>query len=185
MRIFNYHNNAIKDKLINIFKKNTSIIISLHIPSREDDFRFIDDIENNEDYKLYIGSSVDSKPYDNYRIIKYKNFKIGILELNIKLYGETLISNPNIYVTERYNYISFFALIKVLEYLFEVKKCEKVEVIVYGNNNRMLNLMNNSIFYYEGRLKGEILINDELNDIYFYSMLDTEYYKYKREIYGS
>lgn len=185
MRIFNYHNNTIKNKLINILKKNTSIIISIHVPSREDDFRFIDDIENNEDYKLYIGSSVDSKPNDNYRIIRYKNFKIGILELNIKQYGETLISNPNIYITERYNYISFFALIKVLEYLFEVKKCEKVEVIVYGNNNRMLKLMDNSIFYYEGRLIDEIIINNDLEDIYFYSMLDSEYAKYKREIYGS
>lgn len=172
------------NNIINLIKKNSQIEILITPILNNEDIKFVKNIKNRDDYKLYIGSNTNVKLTDNDYIIRLKDLRIGSLELNIKKNGETLISNPNLYLTERYNSVTLFALIKILEFMFEVKKCEKVEVIVYGNNKQMLRMMDKSVFYYEGRLTNELLINNNLEDIYYYSMLDSEYIEYKRDICG-
>lgn len=173
-----------ENNITNLIKKYSQIEISITPIINNEDIKFVKDIKNKDDYKLYIESNTNIELSNNDYIIRYKDLSIGILELNIKKNGETLISNPNLYLTERYSYVTLFALIKILEYMFEIKKCEKVEVIVYGNNKQMLRMMDKSVFYYEGRLTNELLINNNLEDIYFYSMLESEYIKYKRDLYG-
>lgn len=147
------------------------------------DFRFVKSIKLSDDYNLYIRNDAEVKlSKKNDHIIYYNDRRIGLLETNFKKNGDTLISNPNIYFTERYNYSTVTAIMKVLVYLFDTKKCEKVEVIIYGNNKGMIKLMENSGFRYEGKLKKEIIINDVVEDLIFYSMLESEYSYYKKEL---
>ena len=71
-------------------------------------------------------------------------------------------------------------LVNSIYYIFKkFVKVEKMEFIIYSHNSRSKNLMLNFNIECEGKLKGGVKIDNQILDVYYYTVSKTDLEKWK------
>ncbi|GAA4297241.1 hypothetical protein GCM10023142_36800 [Anaerocolumna aminovalerica] len=155
----------------------TDEIIILHKVTSIEEMTIIDEYCKEYDYKKYVGNSNlnETKCY----IIKYDNSPIGFCGYSIKSVNDQIITYPYIYIKNKIANLSISSMFKLISHIFNEEKCDKILFTVYSNNKNMIGILKKFQIKCEGIFKKSVIIEDTLLDKYIYSILFSEFEKYK------
>ncbi len=145
----------------------------------EADKKFVEHCLEMEDFKRYIGELTVYNS-DTVLFCSENEEYIGTLFPNITDNFGVRISIPIIYLFKKYARKNAWYISNSIEYIFQKCEVDKVQFIIYGHNFRSHNILKNFGICNEGRFKNAILINGEWKDIFYYSILKSEYQELRR-----
>lgn len=118
-------------------------------------------------YQKFIGHYLST---EHVYIINYEK-PVGLLEVyNINDEDSNLAIN--IFLLDDYTAISGLATFKAVDFIFMQYKVHKIIIKVFDCNERMINILDKLMIFYEGKIMIDCIENRYIN---IYSILESEY----------
>lgn len=142
--------------------------ILFRVPRSQEEFSFINDCQMKTDYRSVINDT-EIKIGGTF-IISWDNIDVGIFIPNIHKLTEFSNSRPIIYILKKYRVYTSYVICKMVQYLFEIKKVDRLIIQVYSNNIQMINFMKNFKIPLRGEVKEIRNIDGKLVSILFFDI---------------
>lgn len=156
----------------------TDEIIMFYDANNIDEKNIIEEYCKEHDYIKFVGNSNldETKCF----LIKYGNKPIGFCGYSKESLNKQIIAHPYIYIKNKIASLSISSMFKLIVYLFQEEKCDKILFAVYSSNKNMIGILGKLQLKCEGIFKKSVLIDGELLDKYIYSLMYSEFNDYKK-----
>lgn len=152
-------------------KKDSIRIIS---PQNHEHHEFIQDCFNETDFRMFIGILEPAKSL-NYSLFTYRDKAIGVCSSYVSESTGVRVAYPSIFLTKVNPILSVRCMQTLIASMFCDLRVDKVTLIIYGNNQKMLDMIEHTHFKKEGVFRLGAKINRQIVDVNYFSMLRNEF----------